>query len=74
MDAAYNEGLEAAALIAELWRDENKAAAAKARSRERRAASLGFETPDMADQLEGAAIECNAIAAAIRELRKERAL
>ena len=55
------------AAIAERWRDENKVAAAKARKRERLHGIGGYESPQMADQLDGAAIECNAIAAAIRE-------
>lgn len=49
------------AKIAEKWRDENKAAAAKARKRD-----TVFGSNGLADQIEGAAIECNAIAAAIR--------
>jgi len=64
-DTAFEE----AARIAEKWRDENRAAAAKARSREHRLSSLGLDHPGMADMLEGAATECNAIAAAIRELK-----
>lgn len=60
---------EEAALIAEKWRDENRAAAAKARTRESRMAGLGVDHPGMAEMLDGAAIECNAIAGAIRELK-----
>lgn len=62
------EVIEKCAGIAEQWRDENKASAAKARKRERLHGIGGYESPQMADQLEGAAIECNAIAAAIRAL------
>ena len=51
------------AAIAERWRDENKASAAKARKSARVRGDNG-----MADQLEGAAIECNAIAQEIRRL------
>lgn len=64
----YADGLRAAAAIAEKWAAENKAASAKARTREHRLSALGLEHPQMADQLDGAAIECNAIAAAILEL------
>lgn len=64
-----DNALEEAAKIAERWRDENRAAAAKARTREGRMERLGLEHPDMADMLDGAAIECNAIAGAIRELK-----
>jgi hypothetical protein len=71
MSYERNNAFEEAALIAEKWRDENKAAAAKARSRERKRklSGLGLDHPGMADMLEGAATECNAIAAAIRELK-----
>lgn len=64
-----DNAFEEAAQIAEKWRDENKAAAAKARSREGKLSRLGLDHPGMADMLEGAATECNAIAAAIRELK-----
>lgn len=60
--------VEAAAQVAIKWRDENKAAAAKARTREGRLAGAGLDHPGMAEMLDGAAIECNAIAGAIREL------
>lgn len=69
MSYERDNAFEEAALIAEKWRDENKAAAAKARSREHRLSSLGLDHPGMADMLEGAVTECNAIAAAIRELK-----
>ena len=59
----YHDGLEAAAKIAEQWRDQNKASAAKARK------SYSEGARNMADMLDGAAIECNAIAQAIRDLR-----
>jgi len=62
--AAYEE----AAQVAEKWRDENRTACNAARKRERRLNALGFDHPGMADMLDGAAIECNAIAQAIREL------
>lgn len=65
-DQAVMDERERCARIAELWRDENKAAAAKARKREKMHGIGGYESPQLADQLEGAAIECNAIAAAIR--------
>ena len=55
--AAY----ERCALIADKWRDENKAAA----ERERKHGSTS-----MADRLEGAAVECNAIAQEIRSLAR----
>jgi hypothetical protein len=57
---------ERCAAIAEKWRDENKAAAARARKRTRALAGSPFQDPSMGDMLEGAAIECDAIAAAIR--------
>lgn len=57
---SFNDGLEAAAVIAEKWRDENKAAAAKARK------SFSEGARNMAEMLDGAAIECNAIATEIR--------
>lgn len=60
------EQREADALIAEKWRDENKAAASKARVSERKRDALGLAHPGMSYMLEGAAIECNAIAVAIR--------
>lgn len=62
------EAIEAAAQIADKWAAENKAAAAKARRRESLDGIGGYMAPEMAEQLDGAAIECNAIAAAIREL------
>ena len=66
-----NGAIEAAAAIADKWRDENRAACSKAR--EKGARRHGFDGDEtqlvMAEQLDGAAIECNAIAAAIRELR-----
>jgi hypothetical protein len=56
------QAIERAALIADEWADENKAAAAKAR----KSSSEGCQ--NMAEMLDGAAIECNAIAAEIRKL------
>lgn len=64
MSAEYNRGLLAAATLAERWRDENKAAAARARK--------GRDQGDMAEMLDGAAIECNAIAGEIRKMMRER--
>lgn len=69
MSYERDNAFEEAALIAEKWRDENRAAAAKARTRESRMSALGFDHPSMAEMLDGAAIECNAIAGAIRELK-----
>ena len=57
----WRDGVEAAAKLCEQWRDENKSSAAKARNR-------GSNDPGMADMLEGAAIECNALAGEIRNL------
>lgn len=63
---AFDEGhkfaLSAAAAVAIKWRDENKASAAKARK------SLSEGSRNMAEMLDGAAIECNAIAAEILKL------
>ena len=59
----WREGVEAAAKLCEQWRDENRLAAAKARKREGVLGDTG-----MADQLEGAMTECNALSAAIRAL------
>lgn len=58
-----NAALEEAAAIADRWRDENKASAAKARK------SVSEGSRNMAEMLDGAAIECNAIAAEIRALK-----
>lgn len=55
----FAAGIEAAAKLAEAWREENKAQAAK----DRKVGNIS-----MADRLDGAAIECNAFAAAIRRL------
>jgi hypothetical protein len=60
---ARNAALEEAALLADRWRDENKAAAAKARK------SISEGARNTAEMLDGAAIECNAIAAEIRGLK-----
>ena len=49
------------AKLAEKWRDENRTAAAAARK------SQSEGSQNMAEMLDGAAIECNAIAAAIRD-------
>ncbi len=57
--------LEQAALIADAWAAENKAAATKGR----KSASEGAR--NLADMLDGAAIECNAIAAEIRKLKSK---
>lgn len=57
-----NAAYEQCAQIADEWRDENKAAAAKARR------SISEGSQNMAEMLDGAAIECNAIAAEIRGL------
>ncbi|MFS0736908.1 hypothetical protein ABC347_07650 [Sphingomonas sp. 1P06PA] len=54
------EVVERCARLAEKWRDENKASAAKARK------SHSEGSRSMAEMLDGAAIECNAIAQAIR--------
>ncbi len=59
--AGWNAAIEHCAAIAERWRDENKAAAIKALK------GQGFGSSDMADALDGAAIECNAIAGEIRK-------
>jgi len=56
----YARGLIAAAEIAEKWRDENRASATEARK----------SHPELADQLNGAAIECHAIAGEIRRLAR----
>ncbi len=56
------QAIERAAQIADDWAGENKASAAKAR----RSVSEGCQ--NMAEMLDGAAIECNAIAAEIRKL------
>jgi hypothetical protein len=66
--AGWNDAINICAAIAEKWRDENKAARDKARVRGRNRHSFdGDETQlVMAEQLDGAAIECNAIAGAIR--------
>ena len=62
MNEDYNRGLLDAALMAEKWRDENKAAAARARK------SISEGSQNMAEMLDGAAIECNAIAGEIRKM------
>lgn len=69
MSNVRNAALEEAASIADRWATENKAAAAKARARTRREAEFLMEGPDMAEMLDGAAIECNAIAIEIRKLK-----
>lgn len=69
MSFERDRAFEEAALIAEKWRDENRAAAVKAKNREGRLERLGLDHPGMADMLEGAATECNAIAKAIRDLK-----
>lgn len=56
---------EACAALARQWCEENKIAAAKAKSREARMSAFGFDHPGMSEMLDGAAIECNAIASAI---------
>ena len=66
--AGWNDAIERCAAIAEKWRDENKAQRVRAlKSGRRRYAFDGDETQlVMAEQLDGAAIECNAIAHEIR--------
>lgn len=59
-DTARVEEREACAKLADEWCAENKASAAKARK------SISEGSQNMAEMLDGAAIECNAIAAAIR--------
>jgi len=54
--------LEAAAQIADRWAAENRAAARRAGK------SMSEASASFADQLDGAAIECNAIAGEIRKL------
>jgi hypothetical protein len=56
------QAIERAAQIADEWAAENKASAAKARR------SVNEGCQNMAEMLDGAAIECNAIAAEIRKL------
>lgn len=58
---AREAALREAAAIAEKWRDENRLAAAKCRKRDN----------GMAEMLDGAAIECNAIMGAILNLTKD---
>lgn len=62
-DNGWNAAIDAAEAIALKWRDENRTACIRARKAVSEASQM------MADQLDGAAIECNAIAGAIRELR-----
>ena len=66
--AGWNDAINLCGGIAEKWRDENKEARNKARVRGRkRFAFDGDETMLVsAEALDGAAIECNAIAGAIR--------
>lgn len=61
---------EAAVAIAIKWRDENQTAAFAARKRGRNRYDFDGDQTQlvMAEQLDGAAIECNAIAQALREL------
>ena len=54
------EGLEMAAKVADEWCDENRQSATDARKQDNR---------QFASELDGAAIECNAIAVAIRSLK-----
>lgn len=60
----WSEAIELAASIADKWAAENKAAAAKARRSPNKAVN------GMEEMLDGAAIECNAIAAEIRKLSR----
>lgn len=60
MSDERDNAFEEAARLAEKWRDENKAKAAEDRK---------HGNTSMADRLDGAAIECNAIAEAIRALK-----
>lgn len=57
LDRARMEGMEAAAKIAEKWRDENREKCKEEKLR---------GSTSMADRLDGAATECNALAQAIR--------
>ena len=68
--SGFKAAVDEAVAITYKWRDENEAARVKAvRSGRRRWNFDGAETQlVMAEQLEGAAIECNAIAQAIRAL------
>lgn len=59
-------GMEECAKLAEQWRDENKMKAAKARK------SVSEGSRSMAEQLDGAAIECNALAQEIRKRIEEK--
>lgn len=61
MSETRNAALEEAAIIADRWAAENRIACNKARAR----SSLPTDS-GMADMLNGAAIECHAIAAEIR--------
>lgn len=76
--ASYREGwidaVKAATEIAIKWRDENRAAAARARKRGRMAEAFGFEPAHFAEQLDGAATECHAIAGAISDLARQMAI
>lgn len=60
-----NKAFEEAAAVARQWRDENRLSAVKARKREGILGSTG-----MADQLEWAMIECNALMGAILALKE----
>jgi len=63
-ETGWNAAIAAAEAIAIEWRDENRTACNKARK------SISEASQMMADQLDGAAIECNAIAGAIRGLAR----
>jgi hypothetical protein len=69
-DAGWDAAIDAAEALALKWRDENRASRDSARVRgARRNAWDGDQTHlIMAEQLDGAAIECHAIAGAIRDL------
>lgn len=62
MRDARVDAIDEAVAIAERWRDENMASAARARK------SRSEGALNTADMVEGAAIECNAIAGALRAL------
>lgn len=66
----YAKAITDCVAIAERWRDENKASRDRARIKGAKRSRLdGDETHlIMAEQLDGAAIECNAIAQEMRKL------
>lgn len=68
--AGFEAAISAAEAIALQWRDENKTAAFEARKKGKRRFDFDGDGTQMvlAEQLDGAAIECNAIAGEIRKL------